>query len=482
MGAIGGLTGLAGGANGSGFAGPAGTNINAGVTNEQLQQSYTGNQAALNQQQALVQALQAQNGLGNQSAVYNQLQGVANGTGANPAAAQLAQATGANTANQAALMAGQRGAGQNVGLLARQASQQGAANQQAAAGQAATMQANQSLNALGQMGNLATTQAGQQIAGVQGLTSAQQNEQNILQGANSAANNANVAMQSNINNANAGLAGGEMTAQNNLISGVGNGLAGAVAPKANAYGGVIKGYADGTTYVSGNDATISSPSTAGAPNAVTFGANSGAYNVATPSTGITATSGPKSALGKSMSSPESAPQNGVFQAGQWVGSALGSGLKSLFGSGDANASNPSVSSSDAWASAMGAPGTTNANGQPNSQATYDMYQSMPNPPATPKMAKGGKVPAMVSPGERYLPPNEVEKVAKGQKDPEKAGVKIPGKAKVKGDSLKNDTVPATLEEGGIVLPKSVMESANPHWAAHKFVSAIMAKKGGMKRG
>lgn len=93
--------------------------------------------------------------------------------------------------------------------------------------------------------------------------------------------------------------------------------------------------------------------------------------------------------------------------------------------------------------------------------------------------QGGKtkgVPAMVSPGEVYLPPNAVKEVAHGA-DPIRAGQKIPGKAAVKGNSLKNDTVPKTLEEGGIVLPRSVMQSKNPHWAAHKFVSEVMAKQG-----
>jgi len=77
-----------------------------------------------------------------------------------------------------------------------------------------------------------------------------------------------------------------------------------------------------------------------------------------------------------------------------------------------------------------------------------------------QFAKGGKVPAMVSPGERYLPPKEVEKVAKGEKSPLKAGEKIPGKAKVKGDSLKNDTIPETLEEGGVVIPRHIMNKKN----------------------
>jgi hypothetical protein len=93
-------------------------------------------------------------------------------------------------------------------------------------------------------------------------------------------------------------------------------------------------------------------------------------------------------------------------------------------------------------------------------------------------AEGGKVPALVSPGERYLPPKEVAKVVKGQKSPMEAGEKIPGKPKVGGakNSYANDTVPKTLEEGGIVLPRSVTQSKNPEWAAHKFVRDVMAKK------
>lgn len=89
-------------------------------------------------------------------------------------------------------------------------------------------------------------------------------------------------------------------------------------------------------------------------------------------------------------------------------------------------------------------------------------------------AHGGQVNAMVSPGERYLSPEEVKKVAHG-KNPMKSGEKIPGKAHVKGDSLKNDTVPKKLKEGGIVLPKSVTEHPDAPEEAKRFVQAILAK-------
>lgn len=54
---------------------------------------------------------------------------------------------------------------------------------------------------------------------------------------------------------------------------------------------------------------------------------------------------------------------------------------------------------------------------------------------------------------------------------------VPGKASVKGDSLKNDTVPAKLSPGEVIIPRSVMQSSDPAGNAAKFVAAVMAKKG-----
>ena len=114
-------------------------------------------QSTYNQQQALSNQLAFNNGAGNQASVFQQQQSLANalqkqaaGTGINPVQNQLNENTGTNVANEAALMASQRGAGANAGLLARQAAQQGAATQQQAVGQAATLQAQQQLQELGQ--------------------------------------------------------------------------------------------------------------------------------------------------------------------------------------------------------------------------------------------------------------------------------------------------------------------------------------------
>lgn len=203
-----------------------GAPIQAGTNAAQLNNAYTGAQGALNTQGELATGLN--NGLnqGNQvqQTLSNQYQQQVLGGGPNPALASLNQQTGNNIAQQAALAAGQRGGGANVGLLARENAQQGAATEQQAVGQAATMQAEQQLAAEQNLQNLSANQIAQGQGATQVLDNAQQNEQNILQGANTAANNANVSQQSNINNVNAGISQANAGSNSNIISGIGNAL------------------------------------------------------------------------------------------------------------------------------------------------------------------------------------------------------------------------------------------------------------------
>lgn len=276
-------------------------------------------QGGLNQQQALVNALAGQNGIGNQSSVFNQLQGVANGTGPNPAQAALNNATGQNVANQAALMAGQRGGSANAGLLARQAAQQGAATQQNAVGQGAAMQANQSLNALNQLGGIAGQQVAQQQGALNSYNSdAQNNQGQVLNSIASQNSNATQA-QGNVNNVQSQIAQNNANAAGKAAGGLFGGLGSALTGGLFAQGGVVPA----------------------APN------------------------GPRSKVG-------------------------------MFCSGG---------------------------------------MSM------------------------------------------KSGGHVPGKAMVKGNSFKNDTVKAMLSPGEIVIPRSVLQSPDPINNAAKFVAAIMAKHG-----
>lgn len=216
---------------------------------DQLAYGISNANNGVNQQQDFVSALNAQNGVANQSSVFNQLQGVANGTGPNPAQAMLAQSTGANVANQAALLAGQRGSGANVGLAGRNAAMAGGNIQQNAAGQAATMQAQQSLGALNQLGGIAGQQVAQRAQGISqanALLQAQQQAQ-LQQLQNNTANNLGqfqsqqqnaINMQSNINSSNAGLAQQNAQNANNSIGGALSGVAGAVGALSGGGAGV----------------------------------------------------------------------------------------------------------------------------------------------------------------------------------------------------------------------------------------------------
>lgn len=240
MGFVGGLLGI-GGNKGSNFKAQAAP-ILQGVNTQQTGQSYFDTQAALAQQQALISALQGQQGIQNQSNVFNQqqdlanqIQGVANGTGPNPALQQLQNTTGQNIANQAALMAGQRGSGANAGLLARQAAQQGGALQQQAVGQGAAMQAQQQLAAMqalqgqqGMMGQLAGQQVGQLQQGTGFLNQAAQGEQGNLLGALGNYNQAQVGSTGSQNSANSAIAAQTQKGQQGLFGGALGGL-GAVA-------------------------------------------------------------------------------------------------------------------------------------------------------------------------------------------------------------------------------------------------------------
>jgi hypothetical protein len=458
MGAIGGLLGMAGGAGGSGFSGPqasgAGT---SGIYNPtsvaQLGTAYGGVQGAQTAQQNLLSALQGQNGLGNQSQNYNQLQGVINGTGPNPAQAMLAQQTGQNVAQQGALMAGQRGAASNVGLMARQAAQQGAATQQQAVGQGATMQAQQSLNAIGQAGQMANTQAGQQIGQTNANTAAQQAEQAALINAQLGVNNSNVGIQSNINSVNGQLANTQMQGGQGLIGGLMNGASSVLSSLAD--GGDVEPISTTNSEMSPQNGQLLSPTPAApAP-------------------------GPQSMFGKFLKGavkkdkgPGTAPASGAQTGPQALKEGTSNLVQALAGlHGSSDPSSIGQNEGDATNAPAGPMG--------NFAAPDDSGDDQPlGDIDTPEYAKGGRVPALVSPGERFLKPKDVKEVAKGKKSPMKAGETIPGKPKVGGakNSYANDTVPKKLEVGGIVLPRSVTQSKNPEKDAAAFVRDVLAKR------
>lgn len=203
-----------------------GANIQQGTNTAQLNQAYAGAQGALNQatNQSNVLNQGLNQGANTQSNLSNQLQAESLGQGPNPAQAALNQNTGQNISQQAALAASTRGAGANAGLVGQNAANTGAALQQTAVGQEATQAAQQQLNAQNSLQNLAATQVGQGASATQLANQTQQNEQNILQGANTAANNAAVSQQQNINTTNAATSAANQNAAQQTAAGIGSAL------------------------------------------------------------------------------------------------------------------------------------------------------------------------------------------------------------------------------------------------------------------
>lgn len=439
---------------GSGFQ-AQGTNIAQPTTSDQVQNAYGGAQSGLAQQQGFLNALAAQQGIANQSNVYNQYQGIANGTGPNPAMAQLNQTTGQNVANQSAMMAGQRGANANVGLLARQAAQQGAATQQQAVGQGATLQANQSLAALGQMGSIAGQQVGQQATATSGLSQAQQQEQANLLGGLGNQNSANVTMQGNINNANAGIANTNAQGQQAIFGGALSGISSALAN-----GGMVQKFDDGGGVQSepqapAIDSMITQPTftppVETAPTAMPIAAPVAPAPAAQPAVQMAApaAAGPQSNAGQFLAGGNNAqvaaPQSAAPSFGADSGAAaLQKGFSDL-----------GSSLSMSKMSGGGGGGSSGGGGM----------SSMMNPMASAgggDSSGGGGMSSMMS-----MLPMLAMAASKGGP--------VPGKAAVPDNSPKNDTVPAMLSPGEIVIPRSITEHPDAARMAAQFVAKTIAE-------
>lgn len=303
-------------------------------------ESYDRSQQAFQQQQQVIQGLQAQGGIANQSQVFNAMGNVAQGQGFNPAQAQLANTSGTNVAQQAANAGTQRTTSANSALLGRQASVAGGNAQQQAANAAATMQAQQTLGALGAQGNI----AGQQVGN---LTDA---SQAYLQGSN------------------------------------------------RLYGDILTG---GNARMANDTSRINAQA-----------------NIA------------------------AAQQQASAQQQAAMIGAAGQGLATAFGS-----------SGGAQPAPVAPAPTTSGIGTSTG--------SMPS-----QFAQGGEVKGPRSGFGQHLHGVTM-----------KAGGYVPGKAAVAGDSKQNDTVPAMLSPGEVVIPRSVMQSQDPAKGAAAFVAAVLAKNG-----
>lgn len=505
------------------FSGNAGGGFQSGnaPTTQQTQQTYQRTSDAYNQQQDLTNQAGQQGGFANQQNVFGQMQGLAGqlsaqaqGQGPNPALAQLNQTTGQNIASQASLAAGQRGSSANAGMIARQTGQQGAAIQQQAGGQAAIMRAQQQLAAQqalqqqqGMLAGLANQQVGNQIGTVQGLgqqaLSQQQNVLGAVQGVNTT--NANIAL-ANQKSQN-GLLGGLLGSVGSGVSSVGGSAHGGRIPEDMSYanGGQVKPPSvehyrtlpqhTAGSYKDGGEIKYEAPRPINTqPQMMMPPANEpqsrtarmlGGYNTA--SNDQNPSQAGSQQFGNAIMKQGKNLYNNLTSADtseDAVGTSYGTaGPASESAAADSAAASAGAETAGEEAVALlanggelklGGESDDSSNSKPDDMSSIGgILGSIMN------AARGGKVPARISPGEIVLSKNEASsplKAAKAAKDKEKSGQKVPGKAKVKGDSLKNDTVKASLDEGGIVIPRT--HSRDPEMAARfAYATAMKSRKG-----
>lgn len=431
-----------------GTAGNAATNVTGGTnasTNfgtsvaAPLTGGLTGLSAALTTQNQFNAAAPTQIGTvgAQQAQLAGQLGAESAGGGPNPAQLQYQQNAQQIAQQQAATNAQNRAI--NPGLAARLSGNQAIQAQQQAAGNAAAQQAQQQLAAQAQMA---------------GLTGQEQ------QGALAAQNiNAQVA-QNNVNSVN--------NTEGGLFSSIGS-IAGLFAE-----GGEVHKMAYG-----GGAGSISDP---GGPNLSNTNAlpdySSGLMGGAGKGKSGSSASAPSvnGGLGSNpfgISGVSSQPVTAPMSAVPALGSSVGLGMP---------AAPPSLNPTYAHGGSVPMHGEGHF-GAPM-QKNYDKggpVSAVGQWLNTTSMAKGGKphkakadVPAMVSPGEQLLEPEQAQAVVDGKANPLKIGERVPGKAKVKGDSLKNDTVPKMLKDGGMVIPRETVKMGPEKAAA--FVRHHLAKK------
>ena len=356
----------------------------------------------------------------NQNALAGQLQQQANGAGPNPAALQLQATTQQNAAQAASTIAGQRG--MNSGLAARTAGEQQIGADQTAANQAATLKAQQQIAAQQQLASLYGSQQ-QGVAQQEGaITGANQIGAGLTQGNQQLA---------------AGITGG-------LLGGVGSALGLAEGGEVKAPVMPIKMADGGALAVAPIQTYNNGPSS-----------NVGQY--------FNQFKGADKSMQKGISSLAPTPGQGGAASPGTAPTGVG-GTYGLGGQSMVDSMGPA-----APASGLSMPALGDAAGMGAAPAGASLL-----PAAALALARGGKVPVQLSPGEIKLSPEQAKKVAEGKANPKDIGKKVPGKAAVKGDSLKNDVVPDKLAQGSVVVKRSAALDPDDRKAI-EFVKAVMSK-------
>lgn len=360
---------------------------------------------------------------GLQSGLINDVLATSRGQGPNPALMQLRQTTDENNKKAAGFAASQRGV--NPAMAARIAAQMQAQNNQGAAGQAATLAAQQQLGAQGQAGQLLSGQSAQQAAQAQAL--AQQRLQQQQAAAGIFGNQQQMLGQQAIN---------ESQAKQNL-----EGM------RRQAELAYQKQIMDAYNSQNAINAGVSSQNAA-----TNFQYGSGVM------TGLS------SAFGGGMFEGGKVPENAFALeiAKKAKGYAMGGDVQPMqfgFDTQLANGPSPMNFYESEKASAMS---DIDLAGQ---QMNKKMAESGLGAKAKKYMLGGGNPMEGAAPGMIGDGASPLMTLAMAS-----SGGKIDGKAKVDGDHPVNDTVPAMLSPGEIVIPKSKVQDPEQ---AHAFLDHIL---------
>lgn len=405
----------------------------------------------------------SQNVYGQQQALAQQLIGQTQGQGPNPALEQLKQTTGQNQMQNTGMIASQKGV--NPAMAARMASQNAGNMGQQAAGQAATMRAQQQLGAQGQLGGL----YGQM--GNQGLS-----QQQILQGAQAAQNNAitsgaNATQQINAHTAE------QNAIQRGLISGSNMNNIGSFMGSQGAFGG---GGGGGMPMMGAKGGQVPklggggfAPETIGAPDYAKDNSSSGGGGGGGSSSMMSMLPLLMMAASKGGQVPKMADGGSSGQGFQFHINTIGMPAQVASSSKKKNDDGSTASDEQDPNASIGSGGSS------GTTAAQDPSPATMMPAFDYEGGEINKINKYASGGSSRHPQSFAAQYMKNGMNMKQGG-HVPGTPKVKGDSLKNDTQPALLSPGEIVIPNHITQADDAPEKAAQFVQAILSRKGKKK--
>lgn len=391
----------------------------------------------------------------NEGNLANVLQQQVQGNGPSPEKLEAQQMNENAIKSNTGMIASQRGI--SPALAARVAAQNAAGMQQQAAGQGALMGMQKQLGAEGALAGLYGQQGNQAL----GLNSADQNSI-------ASYNNAEVGGTSNMNNVNAGVAGQNANTSKGLAGGLLGGLAGGFGL---AKGGVVPSHPaaeiipDQTqNFAGGGMATFPEPTPAMTGDYIFNGGqglNGGAMGLGSAiAGGLKSLFAPAALPASGAGSQEDIDSGGLIGMGEKEKEGNASGLGSALFQPQATSGGAVQSGSGSYAPVEGDPFA-------GTMPSYQEGQKNPD-----FMSSGGEVPDHMHHMISIFRPGMKTSMLHAK------GGAVPGKAPIRGDNAKNDTVPAMLSPGEIVLPRSVTQSKDPVKAAADFVAEKLRSQKG----